>query len=122
MRCKSLLREQPNAIDDPDSPADLYHTGTFVGQVMLIEAKSTAGVNTADDQLACFSQDRIVVSYIDELHAAGSSKRLVEATIPVVGRYSGSFSPVGGDLEDPVDTARKHVIEAEAYYSLAKNL
>ena len=118
------LVEQANPVDEAADPAaldapDIFHTGTFVGQVPIIEAKATASIDTNDDQLAAMSQDRIVVTYIDEVHAGGSSKRIVEAFIPVTGRYSGSFSPVGGDLEDPVDTARKNVIEAEAYYSLA---
>ena len=86
----------------------------------MIEAKNGVSINTEDDTLACFAQDRITISYIDELHAEGQFKRVVEVSIPVVGRYSGSFQQVGGDLEDPVDTARKNVIQAEAFYSLAK--
>ena len=115
------LSELANPSDDESSEVAnmIYHTGTFVGQVNIIEAKAGASIDTTDNELAALSQDKIVVTYIDELHASGSSKRVVESSIPVVGRYNGSFSPVGGDLEDPVDTARKNVIEAEAYYSLA---
>lgn len=98
----------------------VWHTGKFTGQVQIIEAQPGEAIDTGDSRLAAFPSDRITISYLDEMHAGGSYKRTVEAHIPVIGRYRGSFQQVGGDLEDSVDTARKSVIEGEAYYRLAE--
>lgn len=100
--------------------ADHHHSGRFTGSVLLVEAPQGARINTTDDTLACLPSDRVSVTYVDERHIGGDFKREVEATVPVIGTWNSTIEPSGQDLEDPVDQARKNIIEGEAFLELAR--
>ncbi|TVR09848.1 MAG: hypothetical protein EA401_12610 [Planctomycetota bacterium] len=95
----------------------VYRTGRFQGSLHLVEGEENAGTRTV---LRTVPGDRLLVTYIDELHAGGAFQRTVEASINVAGRYTGGLQQVGGDLEEVVDGARKSIIESRAYLELAR--
>jgi outer membrane protein assembly factor BamD (BamD/ComL family) len=110
-----VLMEQPI---DSDGAERVYRTGLFHGSLQLVEA-SEEGASLAG-QIQAQPGDRLVIRYKDQLHGAGDFERIVEAQIPVAGRYTGSLEKVGGDLAEAVNAARKNLIESRAYLELAR--
>ena len=109
-----VLMEQPN---ENENAAAAVTVRVFRGHH---NSWKRQGASSEIGRLQAAPGDRVVIRYKDQLHAAGSFEQVVESTIPVAGRYTGSLEKVGGDMAEAVNAARKNLIESKAYLELAR--
>jgi len=95
-------------------------SGVFVGSLPIEQALGAASVDKNDDRLTAEIGDRIVATYVDDLHLGGHVPTEVTAQIMVAGEIDSAPRAAQDVVPDPLVRAKKQLVEAEAFLELAR--
>lgn len=95
-------------------------TGRFAGKIMVQPPQPDKPANPSDAVLTCLVDDEIVVTVSDALHLGGTSARVAQTTVKVIGEIDNRPRATQDVVSDPVVRARKNLVEAAAYLELAR--
>jgi TolA-binding protein len=96
------------------------HSGVFRGQFSLDLFVDDRPVDKGDALLTVAVGDELVASFVDEQHIGGTSARTATATLTVASEIDNRPRAVQYEVADPVVSAKKSLVEAEAFLELGR--
>jgi TolA-binding protein len=99
---------------------DPVRTGIFIGSLPIQRALNNDSIDKSDARLSAMIGDKIVATYIDDVHIGGRVPIEVTAELTVAGEIDSSPRAAQDVVPDSLVRAKKQLVEAEAFLELAR--